>query len=342
MPHLYDGPLDAGLAAVAAANAATAQQGATSDSTVLWGRRVRVTLDDGDSGVLIADHYPDRDDGLHVSVETELTLTLTPQPCRVTVWGLSAERRALLTAKQKTALNTAWLTRKTRNIGRIRVEAGRLGAFGVTFVGVLMKIEHARDGADWRTTITAQDGRLEWANARVTESIAPGVDLADFEAVLRASEETLLGKEPFEAFSGQFAGLLEQKSLGGYEQGFALMGSSIEENQRLCDALHLEPFWSMGRFIYVPRGRSTSDPAVRLVRDRTLWSDSEGERGYHTVTAPMDHRHAPGRQVQLREEDGRTIGTAAYRIEAVRRAFSTWDNSWDDALSLRPTTPLPA
>jgi len=175
VPRLYDGPLDVGLAAVAAANAATAQQGATSDSTVLWGRRVRVTLDDGDSGVLIADHYPDRDDGLHVSVETELTLTLTPQPCRVVVWGLSAERRALLTAKQKTALNTAWLTRKTRNIGRIRVEAGRLGAFGVTFVGVLMKIEHARDGADWRTTITAQDGRLEWANARVTESIAPGV-----------------------------------------------------------------------------------------------------------------------------------------------------------------------
>lgn len=342
MPPAYTGPLDAGLAAVAAANAAAAQQGATSDATVQWGRRVRITLDDGDSGVLVADHYPDRDDGLHVSVETDLTLTLTPQPCRVTVWGLSSERRALLTAKQRTALNTAWVTRKTRNIGRIRVEAGRLGAFGTCFVGVLMKVEHARDGADWRTTITAQDGRIEWANARVSESVAPGVDLADFEAVLRASEETLLGKEPFAAFAGQFEGLLQKKSVGGYEQGFALMGNSIEQNQRLADALHLEPFWAFGRWIYVPRGRSTSDPAVRLVRDRTLWSDSEGERGYRTVTAPLDHRHMPGRQVQLREEDGRDIGAAAYRIESVRRVFSTWDQSWNDAMALRPTTPLPA
>lgn len=341
MSRPYDGPLDAGLAAVAAADAAAAKTKSTSDATVQWGRRVRITLDDGDAAVLIADHYPDRDDGLHVSVECDLNLTLTPQPCRVAVWGLSAERRALLTAKQRSALNTAWLTRKTRRIGRLRVEAGRAGAFGVTFVGVILKIEHTLDGADWRTTITAQDGRIEWANARVSETVVPGIDLADFEAVLRASEDALLGKEPFAAFSGQFDGLLEKKSAGGFEQGFALMGSSIDQNQRLCEALHLEPFWSQGRFLYVPRGRSTTDPAVRLVRGSTLLAESEVERGYRSARALMDHRLTPGRQVQLVEEDGRAIGARAYRIESVKRTFSTWDVAWNDALALRPTTPLP-
>jgi len=333
-PRPYDGPLDAAQAVIAA------EVPAGPSSLLQWGRRVRVTLDDGETGVVIADHWPDRDDALHVSAEIELNTQLAPQPCRVDVWGLSAERRALLTAKQKQAMETAWSTRKTRKIGRLRVEAGRVGAFGVVFVGAIMRIEHNPDGADWRTTITAQDGRLEWANARVSESVAPGVDLADFEAVLRASEESLLGKEPFEAFAGQFQGLLEQKSLGGYEQGFALMGSSIEQNQRLCDALHLEPFWLHGRFMYVPRGRSTRDRAQVLVRGDTLLHETEVERGYRHATALLDHRTTPGRQILLTEADGKPIGARAHRADSVKRVFSTWDTAWYDSLVLRPTTPL--
>lgn len=334
-PRPYDGPLDLAQTAIAA------EVPTGPASLVQWGRRVRVTLDDGEAGVLIADHYPDRDDGLHVSAEIELNTQLAPQPCRIEVWGLSAERREQLTAKQKQAMNTAWLTRKTRRIGRLRVEAGRVGAFGVVFAGMIMRIEHNPDGADWRTTITAQDGRLEWANARVSESIAPGVALADFEAVLRASEEALLGKEPFEAFAGQFKGLLELKSLGGYEQGFALMGNSIEQNQRLCDALHLEPFWLHGRFMYVPRGRSTRDRAVVLVRGDTLLHETEIERGYRNAIALLDHRTSPGRQILLTEDDGRPIGARAHRADSVKRIFSTWDAAWYDHLALRPTTPLP-
>lgn len=321
--------------------AAEAAGAAEHAAIVQWGRRVRVTLDDGESGVLVADHFPDRDEGLHVSVECELNTTLAPQPCRLDVWGLSAERRTLLTAKQRQAMNTAWETRTVRRIGRLRIEAGRVGAFGVTFTGMIMRIEHQRDGADWRTTITAQDGRLEWANARVQETIVPGIELADFERTLRASEQALLGKEPFEAFAAQFAGIAEVKSATGYEQGFALMGNSIETNVRLCDALHLEPFWTNGRFIYVPRGRSTRDPAVQLVRGATLRHEAEVERGYRNALALLDHRLMPGRQVQLVEEDGAPIGARAYRVESIRRRFSTWDAAWEDQLALRPTTPLP-
>lgn len=309
-------------------------------STLQWGRRVRVTLDDGATGVLIADHYPDRDEGLHVSVEALLTTTLTPQTCTVTVWGLSAERRTLLTAKQREAVALAWETRTVRRIGRIKVEAGRPDAFGTTFVGMIMEIKHTRNGADWRTTITAQDGRLQWANARVQESIVPGIELADYEKVIRASEEALLGKVPFEAFAAQWKGLAEVKSVQGFEQGFAVMGQSIPQNQRLCDALHLEAFWYQGALIYVPRGRSTSDPAVELVRDVTLWAETETTRGYRSVTATLDHRLTPGRQVLLREEDGKPIGARAFRIDACRRSFSTFDSAWHDTLSLRPTTPL--
>ncbi len=333
----YDGPLAAVQEAIAAEVAA-----ATSRAPIVqWGRRARVVLDDGESGVLISDHYPDRSDGLHVSVEVDLNTTLAPQPCRLDVWGLSDERRTLLTAKQRQAMNTAWATRSIRKIGRLRVEAGRVGAFGVTFSGMIMRIEHVREGGDWRTTITAQDGRLEWANARVQETIVPGIELADFERTLRASEEALLGKAPFEAFAAQFKGTAEVTAIGGYEQGFALMGNSIENNVRLCDALHLEPFWTNGRFIYVPRGRSTRDPAVLLTRGSTLLHEAEVERGYRNVLALLDHRHTPGRQVQLIEEGGKPIGARAYRIESVRRRFSTWDPSWEDQLALRPSTPLP-
>lgn len=309
-------------------------------AVVQWGRRVRVTLDDGTSGVLVADHYPDRSDGLHVSAEIELNTTLAPQPCRLEVWNLSAERRARLSAVQDLALETAWATRKARRIGRLRIEAGRLGAFGVCFAGIIMEIRHDPDGADWRTTITAQDGRIEWANARVAETIAPGVELADYEATLRASEQVLLGGEPFEAFVGQFAGLVQAKATKGYEQGFALLGNSIQHNQLLCEALGLEPFWHLGRFIYVPRGRSTSDPAIEYVRGSTLLAEARTSRGFRTARTLLDARALPGRQVQLFEPDGKPIGTAAYRIDALKRRFATWDRTWEDALSLRPTTEI--
>lgn len=306
-----------------------------------WGRRARVTLDDGTSGVLVADHYPDRSDGLHVSVEVDMNTTLAPQPCRLEVWNLSAERRARLSAVQDLALETAWATRKARRIGRLRIEAGRLGAFGVCFAGIIMEIRHDPDGADWKTTITAQDGRIEWANARVAETIAPGVELADYEATLRASEQVLLGGEPFEAFVGQFQGIAQAKALKGYEQGFALLGNSIQHNQLLCEALGLEAFWHLGRFIYVPRGRATTDPAIAYVRGSTLLAEGAPTRGFRTSRTLLDARALPGRQVQLFDEGGDPIGARAYRIDAIKRRFSTWDRIWEDAISLRPTTPIP-
>lgn len=315
-----------------------------SGEVVQWGRRVRVTLETGGVAVLVADARPDAppaEQGLRCSFSISKHLLLQPQKARLTVWGMSRERRDDLTRVLDESLALAWKTRSARNVGRLKIEAGRPGSFGPLFVGLIMTISHHREGAGWRTEIEAQDGRLEWKNAFVSQSVLPDVDLSTIQDVLAAAEQVQLGKEPLAAFAERFGDLVQLKGKAGYEQGFALLGPSKDANQAILDLLGLDAFWADGELKYVPRGRTTNDPAVMLVREETLLSETRVERGYSDVMAFLDPLLQPGRQVQLREQDGRPIRALAHRIESLQADGSTWDRAWYSKMRLRPSLRLP-
>lgn len=315
-----------------------------SGEVVQWGRRVRVVLETGGAAVLVADARPDarpEDVGLRVSFSVQKHLLLEPQKCRLTIWGLSRERRDDLTRVQDEALALAWKTRSARNVGRLRIEAGRPGSFGIIFGGQLQTVTHARDGAGWRTDIDALDGRMTWKEANVNVAVAPGVDLADLNGVLSAINDVNLGKQPLEAFAERFRELVQVQGVYGPENGFVMLGPSKDCNQALCDVLGLDAFWADGQLKFIPRGRALSDPAVELVREETLLSETRAERGYSNVVAFLDPLLQPARQVQLRERDGRPIRALAHRVEAVTWDASTWDRAWYSRLVLRPSARLP-
>jgi hypothetical protein len=315
-----------------------------SGEVVQWGRRVRVVLETGGTAVLVADARPDarpEDVGLRVSFSVQKHLLLEPQKCRLTIWGLSRERRDDLTRVQDEALALAWKTRSARNVGRLRIDAGRPGSFGPLFVGQLQQVTHARDGAGWRTDVDALDGRMQWKEAYVSQTVVPGVDLSTIQDVLAASENVLMGKQPLAAFAERFGELAQVQGVYGPEQGFVLQGPSKDCNQALLDVLGLDAFWADGQLKFVPRGRVLSDPAVELVREETLLSETRAERGYSNAVAFLDPLLQPARQVQLREQDGRPIRALAHRVEAVTWDASTWDRAWYSRLVLRPSARLP-
>lgn len=315
-----------------------------SGEVVQWGRRVRVVLETGGTAILVADARPDarpEDVGLRVSFSCNKHLLDQPQKCTLTVWGLSRERRDDLTRVLDEAMSLAWKTRSARNVGKLRLDAGRPGSFGPLFVGMIQNVTHRRDGSGFRTDVEALDGRLQWKEAYVSQAVAPGVDLSTFNDLLGASEQVLLGKEPLEAFAERFGDLVQVHGVAGYEQGFVMEGPSRDCNQSLMDALGLDLFWADGEKKMVPRGRTLNDPAVLLVREETLLSETRADRGYSDVVAFLDPLLQPGRQVQLRERDGRPIRALAHRVESVQFDASTWDRAWYARMHLRPSARLP-
>lgn len=308
-----------------------------SGDVIQYGRRVRITLDAGGRSVLVTDSEPDEDRGLQATFRVERYLRREPMRASAIVWGMAQERREDLTRICDEALETAWRTRTTRQIGRVKIEAGRPGAFGQLFVGQIQEVKHERDGANWRTEITALDGRLEWEEARVSETIVPGVELSTYLDVLKASEDVIMGKQPLEAFAERFRDLAQIKGVNGYEQGFALTGPSRDVNQSIMDLLGVDIFFVDGIEKWLPKGRCLSDPAIVLVRGETLLSETRVARGYSDALTWLDPRFTVGLQVQLREQDGRPIRALAHRVESATFDASTWERAWYARLRLRPS-----
>ncbi len=314
---------------------------AISGSSVQWGRRLLVELD----GVIVCDYDDSRGAGALAGLDCSFAVTkhtrLEAQPATVTVYGLNKETRDALDRRRDEALDTAYRTRSARRMGRVRVTAGRPTANGLLADHEVMDVRHHRDGADWRTEITAEDGRIQWRSAFVSESASGNVDLSTIEQVIAAAVPVLEGKSPPDVFQAAFPELLSRTGVGGYEQGFVMFGPSIDQNQDLLSLLGLRAFWNNGQLTYVRADQPLLDEALELVEGATVLDAQSESRGFVRITCLLDHRIEPGRQVVLLREDGTPYGGApTYRVEQVEHTGSVWATEWHSVAVLRPTRSL--
>ena len=74
----------------------------------------------------------------------------------------------------------------------------------------------------------------------------------------------------------------------------------------------------------------------------TLLDAQTESRGFVRVTAMLDHRIEPGRQIILKREDGTFYGgSPTYRVEQVEHSGSVWQQEWYSVAILRPTNKPP-
>lgn len=279
------------------------------------------------------------DSAFHVTMHTRLEA----QPASVTVYGLNKNTRDALDRRRDEALETSYRERTFRKLGRLKITAGRPDAFGVIADHEIMDVRHHRDGGDWRTEITALDGRIQWRAGFVTETSSGGVDLSTVEALINTAIPILEGKAPPDVFQAAFPELLSKTGVGGYEQGFVMFGPSIDENQNLEQLLGLRGFWNKGQFVYIRADLPGLDVALVLVEGTTVLEAQSESRGYVRVTSLMDYRIEPGRQIVLLRADGSFYGGApTYRVEQVEHQGSVWDSSWESTAVLRPSRDVKA
>lgn len=303
-----------------------------------WGRYLTVLLDD----LPVCDYDDSRGTGALAGLDCSFRVTkhtrLEAQPATVTVYGINKETRDAMDRRRDEAIDTAYKKRSAIKLGRIIIAAGRPGAFGIIANHELLDIRHSRDGADWRTEITAQDGRIQWRSGFVSESASGNVDLSTVEQVLAAAVPVLEGMSPPDVFSAAFPELLQTTGVGGYEQGFVMFGPSLDENENLMQLLGLRAFWNNGQLVYVRADLPGLDLAVVLEEGATLLDAQTESRGFVRVTAMLDHRIEPGRQIILKREDGTIYGgSPTYRVEQVEHSGSVWQQEWYSVAILRPT-----
>jgi hypothetical protein len=344
----------------------------------LFGRRIRVTV--GNS--VLCDLRPDADqetnEGRNLDVEftTEKHTKLEPQATSVTVWGLTRDDRLLLKTELDAANQIAWQTRRQVQAGQVdilegqeqaaleslivngaevKIEAGYGNDFGLLNVAQILPggLKFSRDGPGWKVEISAQDTRFLWQNGFVSQTIAGGVSLYDYQAVIDASEAVQAGEAPLAAFTEAFPNLTQIKDIPGHKNGFVLHGQAQRNRRQLSEVLGLRPFLDeFGNLIYLNPIQTRAGLAIRLAPSSGLLDAQEQDRGMYTAVSLLNYRIQPGRQVLLFEDSPDSpnpdipieipVGAGTFRVDYVKHSGASHNQSYYSEISLRPTTLSPA
>jgi hypothetical protein len=109
-----------------------------------------------------------------LDVEFKILATLKPEPnkCVLTLWNVNPEHRAQMLKRNRPQGTTGKI------VGiPVQVEAGYRGSTSVLFSGDLREVASRRDGTDWKTTLSGDDGGRAYREARISASFRAGASI---------------------------------------------------------------------------------------------------------------------------------------------------------------------
>lgn len=339
----------------------------------LFGRRVRITV--GKTVVVDLDYR----DGVRANDARNLHTTFScsthakPEPlvADVTVYNLNATQRAAYAAQQDQARRQAWQQYQAVVVGDVLVEpdqvaqasenlvsqgatviirAGYGDDFGIVHIGTVLPdgFSDPFTPPDAVTTFRSQDNRLPWSNAFVSEEVAPGVTLVDYQRALEVAEGYLRGDIGAADVQAQAPGVLEQKlDVFGYENGKVLHGQTRDESRTLMDTLKLRPFLVDGQPYYLPADatRQSETVVLQLVpRERRSTPTPGGlinitkSGRFYQGQCLLNHRVSAGRQVSVLDVNGKPYEGGLFRVDYAQHVGSTFENPYYTNFTLRPVT----
>jgi hypothetical protein len=273
--------------------------------TRLFGRRARVTVgslrveSEGNAALRVS---------FHVSKSTEKT----ENSARIQIYNLSDTTRALLS-------DECGRVEDTGGLKRIVLEAGYVDDVRQLFKGDRAWVGHARDGADWITTIESLDG-VKALSQQVTLSFRPQVKAIDIVQTIK--EGASLACDQLK--SGKIKEALETLVYGG---GKTVTGSARGALAGIADDAGLEFSVQDGELVFhLPEG-DTPNKGLRLTGDsgliglpETFYDPSKKTKGRGGKTlvrgkALLNGLIAPGRRMELDLQHSRWGTFRALRVQ---------------------------
>jgi hypothetical protein len=172
---------------------------------------------------------------MRVAFKITKTLTKSPNTCELSIYNLSAARRAALVKKDL----------------RVILEAGFDDHVAGIFVGDARTVEHICEGTEWLTRIRCGDGERAMNLGRANASFAAGTPYAN--VVKKVTEPLGLGAVDVTAFAGKT-----------FATGYAAHGRAVDVLDQVTSAAGLE--WSVqdGKIQVMRKGGHTTEQALEL------------------------------------------------------------------------------
>lgn len=221
-------------------------------STQLFRRAWKVTVDTLDVS------------GLHIEFKILRTLKREPNKCAVVIWNLSEDHRAQLLKRNRPNQDT----KKIQGIN-VRVEAGYIDNVVTLFDGDLREVGSVRDGANWKTTITGDDGGRSYREARITASFKKDTTI---DSVLQKCVDAMgIGTGNLDQFKGVKIGGIGSR----LTHALTVDGSAAEQLDRIIKSCGLT--WSIqaGALQILERGKPLEQKAFRITPSNGLVGSPE-------------------------------------------------------------------
>jgi len=272
-----------------------------------------------------------------------------PNKCEMTIWNLSPGHRAQFLKRNRPDANPKHLFGIP-----VQIQAGYQDQLSVLFSGDLRELASMRDGTDWKTVLSGEDGGRAFREGRVNRTFAKGTPVS---AVLVACAESMgLGFGNTADFE---AGAQIEHVGTKLPHAMTLSGSASHALTRITHSIGLT--WSVqaGALQLMRKGQPLRLPAIRLGPDTGLLDSPEAaidasvslgnvqqfapggkpktvkhkpkDTGILKVRSLLIPGLVPGRQVFLDSEAFR----GHYVICEVEYTGQTWSTAWQADMVLR-------
>ncbi len=195
-----------------------------------------------DSGRQFRSRLEDGSQGFRIRFSTQKTMSLSPNFGTISIYNVNEKSRAYF--------------ERTSNL--ITLDVG----YGTTakriFKGNVGRGRTVKVGADYVTTIEAQDGLYAIQNSKIDQSFNPGITKNAAITTLADAVAAIPGMS-----KGQIFGLPND----GYNQGVVLSGNAMDKLKEVCDGENLNFFIDEHRVYILPIGVALENPPIKVSKD---------------------------------------------------------------------------
>jgi hypothetical protein len=242
--------------------------------------------------------------GLDIAFEIEKDESAEPNPCHIDIFNLSPENRATLS--------------KYKSVPVI-LKAGYKGQVGIIFQGDMVRCNHIKEEASWKTTLACGDGAMAIQTKRTNKSYQKGTPV-----------KTVVGDlaKQLDLPSGNALSQLNEMSTN-LTRSLPVSGSPMAEINRILAGQSMRLSIQNGALQIRKKGQPLQKETINLSADSGLMASPEiGAKGKMTVRSLLIPELSPGRKVYINAAMFKGFVT----VEKVRFTGANFGNEWESEL----------
>jgi len=239
--------------------------------------------------------------GLAIAFEIEKDLEPEPNPCEITIFNLNPINRTTLSKYQRVP---------------VILKAGYLDSLGVIFQGDMIRCNHIKEGASWKTTLSCGDGATAIQSKRTNKTYTKGTPV-----------KTVFGdlSKQLGIPSGNADSQINQLN-SKLERSLSVSSNPMAAISRLLWHENMSVSVQNGALQILKKGTALQKEAISLSAVNGLLDSPEiGTKGEIMVRALLMPEFAPGRLVH--------IDSAMYRglvvIHKARFSGASFGDTWE-------------